>query len=224
MGQFTIKTDQRLTFIGQTGSGKTFAARHLLATKKRLIVLDPKDELDLDEWNLRPYTSGLAQDLRKGKDVRIHISPTNTDSQAFDWEAYYKLAYESSSPKHPLALYTDEVYGILPRGSAVNPGYWLTAVYTRGRSRHLSAWAATQRPRRIPLYMVSEADWLAVFYLRAPIDRKYVAELLGDARLEDEIPDKYGFWLQYARWRHPVYYRSIRFGKAVANNGRVGIA
>jgi hypothetical protein len=219
---FTIKTDQRVTLVGKTGSGKTYAARFLLKDKTRLVVIDPKNELDRDEWNLVSYSQERARQLRNGRDIRIHVAPRDDNAQDFDWESYYRLVYEASSPKHPVTIYTDEVYGILPRGSAVNPGYWLTAVYTRGRSRHLSAWAATQRPRRIPLYMITEADWLAVYYLRAPIDRQYVAEILGDKRIEEEIPDEYGFWLQYARWRRPVYYRTIQGAPSNGNRSNIG--
>lgn len=215
---FTIKADQRVTLIGQTGSGKTFAARYLLRGKRRLVVIDPKDELDNDEWNLVDASSNAWRKLALGQDVRIRVATDVENVIDYEWEAVYKRCYLASSPKHPVTTYTDEVYGVLGRKSAANPGPWLTAVYTRGRSRYLSAWAATQRPRRIPLYMISEADWLALFYLRAPIDRIYMADLLGDDRIREEIPDKYGFYLQYARWRYPVYYSSIG---SEANNGTI---
>jgi type II secretory pathway predicted ATPase ExeA len=72
---YTIKTDQRMTLIGQTGSGKTYASRYLLEDKKRLVVLDPKNEIDREAWNLVSYSTERARQLRNGKDVRLHIAP-----------------------------------------------------------------------------------------------------------------------------------------------------
>lgn len=209
MPPFVIAPTERVTLVGRTGSGKTYAARSLLAKRHRLIVIDPKDELLEPAWNLEDYTDRLARDLLAGKPARIRV--TAPVGELPDWEVSYRLAYMAAGPTQPVAVYTDEVYGVVNPGS--KPGPWFTAVYTRGRTRYCSAWAATQRPTWVPRFLFSEADWLLCFLLSELQDRKRMAEVMGPL-VEMAPPTRYGFWLKNVYWKAPILAKQIKVVKA----------
>ena len=209
MPPFLIRPTERVTLVGRTGSGKTNAARALLARRHRLVVIDPKDELNTPDWNLENATDRGWRDLARGHPVRLRVTaPVGTLP---DWEQVYRAAFMAASPRAPLAIYTDEVYGVINPGS--RPGGWFTAVYTRGRTRYCSAWAATQRPTWVPRFLFSEADWLLCFLLSELQDRKRMAEVMGPL-VEQAPPTRYGFWLKNVYWENPILARQIQIVKA----------
>jgi hypothetical protein len=55
---------------------------------------------------------------------------------------------------------------------------------TRGRSRHITVWTGTQRPRFLPLFAVSESQHIFLFEVGSTDDRKHVAKLAGVEGLE----------------------------------------
>jgi hypothetical protein len=195
MPQILIRPDQRVTYLGKTESGKTYLARHVLTNRERLIVLDPKGTLGKPEWNLETGDWGKRQLLR-GRKARIRVPyPLNGD-----WRPWLDLAWKARD----VTVYIDEVYGVVPAGK--RPPDEFVALYTRGRELGISVHAASQRPVWIPQFVLSEADWLFVFRLSRPQDRKYVAgfgDETGD--MERPIRDAHGFWTYHQAWRHAVY-------------------
>lgn len=209
MPPFLIRPTERVTLVGRTGSGKTFAARTLLAKRHRLIVIDPKDDLGTPDWNLEEATERGWRELARGQPARLRV--TAPVGELPDWEEYYRRGFMAASPRAPVAIYTDEVYGVVSPGA--KPGPFFTAVYTRGRTRYCSAWAATQRPTWVPRFLFSEADWLLCFLLTELQDRKRMAEVMGSL-VEQAPPTRYGFWLKNVYWQAPILAKQIEVVKA----------
>lgn len=78
------------------------------------------------------------------------------------------------------ALAVDELAGI---ASASDPPVWLDVIQSRGRDPGpqgpITAYIASQRPRRIPLTVISEAEHVFCFDLNVPADRAYMADIFG---------------------------------------------
>lgn len=199
-----IKANDRVLFVGKTGSGKTYAAEQLARPIERLIVADPKGMLK-GKWDTVDWDSSTTKLLNKGEPIRVRI-PAPLDK---DWEKYFQKVYEAGD----CTLYIDEMYGVITNGNA---GPYLTACYTRGRELGIGTWAATQRPRRIPIFARSEAEWIFCFRLKTDADRKVMAEEIN-AIPDVPAKDEHGFFMYYDRWNKPKYYQRLQVKKG--NNG-----
>ena len=222
--KLTVRGDERVAFVGKTGSGKTFAALHLCRDLRRLVVCDPKGTIDVRKWRLQPYDIGRernpsVQEFAEGKAGRFLLrAPIRGVTRYETWEEYLGELWEIGR----LTLYIDEVYGVQPVGS--KPGDNLSAFYTRGREREVGTWAATQRPAWVPMFTLSEAEWLFVFRLQLAKDRSRMVEMIGPA-VEQRIPDIHGLWLYNALWDRPLYAPSLNIGPSdIAADVEQGVA
>lgn len=207
MEPIRFRATDRVAFVGRTTTGKTYAARLLLLGAKRLVVIDPKGRLS-DEyraskgeplWNLAEPSDETDRALAAGEPVRVRYrAPLD-----LDYSTIFRRCYDAGN----VIVYVDEVYGVTKNGQA---DQWLTALYTRGAELGIGVWAATQRPRRIPLIVLSESEWTLLFRLKLQVDREYMAEMIGPAALETLTDHQ--FWLYRESWDNPVKYGSISQG------------
>ncbi len=194
-----IREGERASIVGKTGSGKTVLARYMLRGIRRLVVLDPKPALG--KWGLEEWNSDTRKRLAEGEDVRVRVVlEAGADPRRF-WEDVLREVYQAAY----LTLYIDEGYGVV---SGSQPGEWLQAVWTRGREFEITAIAATQRPRRIPLILLSEAEHFFVFRLLLEADREYMADIIGPD-VAERMPDEHGFYYFHANQERPVYIPSV---------------
>lgn len=193
-----VRGDERVAYVGKTGSGKTFAAERVTGPLPRLVVLDPKGML-AGKWNLRDWDNKEAKKLQRGEPCRIRVPAP----YGGDWEPYMDAVYRAGR----VCLYIDEVYGVVPPGHNPSPSF--TACYTRGRELGIGVHAATQRPSKIPLFVLSEAEWTFCFRLKLKIDRKRMEETIG---IIPDVParDEHGFYLSHASWMQARYYQKLR--------------
>lgn len=196
MPNIPLQSNSRVAFVGKTGSGKTYAARLLTASLPRLIVFDPKGTL-YEGWNLEEWNDRTAKQLEKGKPVRLRV-PAPIDNR---WEPYFETCYYAGD----CTVYIDELYGVLD-GS--RPGDYLRALYTRGRELNIGVWAATQRPSWVPLFALSEADWIFLFRLQMAVDRKRMAEIMGETAQRRELKN-HEVLVYHQSWERPRYYDRV---------------
>lgn len=188
-----IDSNDRVAIFGQTGSGKTFLSRYLLARVARLVVFDPKGTLR-GQWRLQEWTHKTRKDLLDGDPVRVRVgAPLDGDWSPYLWDIY---------DAGDCTLYVDEMYGLVPVGK--RPPDALNALYTRGRELGIGVVAVSQRPRWIPMQMISESSWFFGFRLMLEDDRRELAQIMGPMVL-DRTTDRYGFWTFHAEWDQPLY-------------------
>lgn len=164
---YVVEPSDRVAFVGRTGSGKSYLARSLLRGVNRLVVFDPKGTLGGANWGLTTWEDGGSDALAEDR-FRVRVR-TPLDG---NWDPYLDAVMESEN----VTLYIDEVYGVV---QGRNPTDSLRAVITRGRELGIGVWSATQRPKDIPLVIVSESDWFFMFQLRVEGDRKRMAEFMA---------------------------------------------
>jgi DNA helicase HerA-like ATPase len=164
-----IKPNERVAIVGKTGSGKSYFARALLSGARRLIVCDAKGTLDAKSgWNLTHKWKDGYKELAGGKNARVRVlAPRTVD----EWEQYFDDIYKLRD----VIVYIDEMYGVGPASGS--PG--LKALYTRGRELGIGVWACSQRPKHVPLYMFSEAEWVIQFQLRLATDIERMVDIMG---------------------------------------------
>ncbi len=211
-----IKPTDRVILVGTTGSGKTYFAQHVLKRAPCLVVMDPKGLINSKEWALEPWDK-KQRHLNKGENVRVRIPPQTHED---DWEYYFARIYEIARARkyRPFVVYIDELYGIGP----ANGSRGLQALYTRGRELGISVWASTQRPKRIPIYALSEAETIILFTTRMPQDVDLMGEMIPDLGqlTNDEHP---------LRDHNLIVYnvrsdRAVRYDKLKVTKGSASLA
>lgn len=190
-----IRASDRVMVCGKTGSGKTVFARAALWSQPNLLVIDSKGELD--DWRTVGFDRTSRRAVLRGEPRRMRLIPESPG----DADAAIAWAYKVGN----ITVYVDELYAMVTP-SRIPAG--LSAALTRGRSRNCSVWCGVQRPRHIPLIVLSEADAYFCFRLQLAEDRKRLAAIVGPAVMSP-IPDRYGFWAYRNEWEGPQYFRSI---------------
>lgn len=173
---FPIAADERVTIVGSSGSGKSYGAASLLRYQKRVLIFDTKGSKSLE---------------RDG----YHIIENEDDLQYMGWKMYKDDTFIfrpnpflSREEIHDLAdrvcrfvytngnmiLYVDEGMHVTTPTRAPD---MLHALATRGRERGAGLWLASQRPKQIPMILLSEANHFFVFSLRLEADRKRIDEV-----------------------------------------------
>ena len=173
-----IRNSERVAFIGATGSGKTVLASYLLEGLNRVIVIDPKHT-----FHLAGYRPGWKLPLTSGE-FRLIIRPTQDDDDRLAG-FLMRLMREGS-----VTIYCDEA----ATTADVFPGVTdaLTEIARTGRERHVGLWCTMQRPRRVPLTMLTETESFFVFSVRSKDDRDYIRGYTGD-EVSARLP-RFMFW------------------------------
>lgn len=181
-----IRAGDRVAIIGRSGTGKTTLLRHLIRAYPRGLALDPKRRLYLPGWEPLEGATAAVTGWPTGWPRVIARPGLAEDTRAW-LDAVCRRAYQVGSA----VVAVDELAGI---ASAANPPVWLDVLQTRGRESALTTVIATQRPRRIPLTVISEAEHVFSFDVSHPTDRAFLADVFGD-------------WWQPAHRHGSLYWR-----------------
>lgn len=183
-----IKNDEHVIGVGTTGCGKTELFRHITTASRRIVALDPKHELDYADFD---YGWGLPIFARE---VRTIVRPEPSDD-----ERMARLVMECYR-RRDMRIYVDELETLCDAYPITESA--LARVARTGRSRRVTLWSATQRPRLIPNVFKTESRVRLVFTLDHPDDRAHIAGFIGP---EAEEPiDLYTFWYKRPGMLHPV--------------------
>lgn len=197
-----LPPNSRSFIAGQTGSGKTYLAKSMFNEVTRLIVIDSKYNLAKD-LQLQKASKKNWRYFLRGFPMRLQIKPPKwaTARQVMAYcENVFKLAERAAN----CVVYIDEAMHItIP---AVDPPN-LKGLYTRGREAvynddgviiagNIGVVAASQRPARIPLFMITESENRFCFRLTHPEDRKLMSGYMSDVNglVREPIPDMHGFY------------------------------
>lgn len=188
--QIVLRKNDRAVVMGATGSGKTYLVRYLLndPEKPYSVVYDAKISDSISEWDEQTFISDFTE-LTQSEARRIVYRPDYreaVDSVAQD--SFFEWVYLRQHTR----LFVDEAYAIT---GGTNPSFHFQACLTRGRERGISTIIATQRPHRIPLVTLSEAEHYYIFRLQLLKDRQRVEEITGiTAEAQTDLEDYQFFY------------------------------
>lgn len=186
-----IRGDDRTLIVGKTGSGKTYASKLLLSKYPRVLYLDGLHRLDLEVSTLEQAQEQMSEDVFQvcvdDNDIFTELVDSHFDTGGF-------------------VIYIDEVYSICPPQKATPE--IINRIWTRGRGNNIGAWAATQRPSWLPLFLLSESEHYLIFKLQLEEDRKRMSKIVGPKALQT-IKDEHGFNYFCPRSNQELYFRSI---------------
>ena len=174
--------------MGATGSGKTELAKHLLKKINRVVVIDPKHTFRLDGFKIRKSLPLI------GKKFQIIYRPGRFD------DGHLADFLDDLLKLKNVTIYCDELSTLIARFPAASDS--LADIVRVGRELHVAVWSAVQRPKRIPLWFLSESEAIFMFNLRRLDDRLYMAEFVGDAA-QDEI-EEFTFWWSHVKDKLPT--------------------
>lgn len=168
-----LPKNDRGVLIGATGSGKTFLGRYLVedAEKPYSVVYDAKISDSIGEWDHKIITD--FDELVESEERRIIYRPNYIEAvNPVEQDAFFEWVYLRKNTR----LFVDEAYAVT---GGTNPSFHFQACLARGRERGISTLVATQRPHRIPLVTLSEAEHYWIFRLTLLNDRRRVEEITG---------------------------------------------
>lgn len=184
--------------IGMTGSGKTFLAEKILQHREYVVVYDLKGEIDWRGYQV-VTTLEQAMQLEPEKYPKLIFKPDfeRTEYGKEQAEEFFKWVYK----RRNCTLYVDEVMSACYRGYIT---YWLQVIMTRGRELNISFIGSTQRPKSIPMSMLSESQHWAIFHLSMKEDADRVEKTFGiETEKIQALPD------------YHFYYGSVRKRKTI---------
>jgi energy-coupling factor transporter ATP-binding protein EcfA2 len=198
-----LKASERWLFVGRTGSGKSTLAKDflkILAAKNwQIAIIDSVGhDYTLNRKKKHYYNRfkrnqiGTIDDpiivRQYQKNMKIQLfqpsMPGYDDDELIE---YLWACYKQQN----MIIYFDEVYGIATQNRYPDV---LTVLWTQGRKRNVGAWCSTQRPERIPEFMIGQATNMAIFAMNSQDDRVALYRRVGDERIKEEIPPLYHFF------------------------------
>lgn len=166
---------------GMNGCGKTILAEVLLGTRRNnlILVFDPKDELNW--YGFKKYNSIYKLITANPRHAIYAPRIEELDDPAVH-DAFFKFGFirQRKNFKHrqdlSTTVYVDEVYSVTRNQEL--PLYY-KADLTRGRKIRLETWSATQRPKLIPQFLMSESKHNYLFYHQMLQDKQKLEQTFG---------------------------------------------
>lgn len=176
---FKIRSNDRVTAVGKTGSGKTTAVKKLVwKPLERCVFYDIKGQEyeslnapvleTLEEVQEAMYPDDPQEEIKK-----FVFRPRRPGFEQFD--ELCRLVYERRNHH----LIADELKTVYQGRSALSEHHNL--IMTNGRSYGVGMTNCTQRPKRVPLEALSEAEHIFTFKLKIKDDRDRMEGIYGEA-------------------------------------------
>jgi len=191
-----IASNDRVFVCGKTGSGKTAAVRNLVIEPlSRVLFLDIKGR---EHRNL-PYPvvtttddvhpALFAEDVNDRMDKFV-FKPSKPDIDLFD--EVCSMVYQKGN----MHLVADELKSAY-HGSGLTEHHNL--IMTNGRDKGVGMTSTTQRPKRIPIEAISEAEHVLGFKLKTKTDRDRMKEVVGEPAEQLRSIDPWWFLYDHDR-------------------------
>jgi DNA helicase HerA-like ATPase len=184
----------RHAIVGMTGSGKTVFGMSMLSrrsfNRRPWLIFDSKrDKLIRQIPHLNEI--GIEERIPSKRGLYV-VRPVPGQHEEIDQWLWKLWRHENAG------LFIDEGYSIRAHSEA------LQAVLTQGRSKNLPVIALSQRPAHVSPFIMSESDFISVFYLQNPRDVERVQEYLPHDKWSNpidpsELPNHHSFWWHGAR-------------------------
>ena len=185
-----MRIGEHVFITGRTGSGKTYLAKTLAIEASNtfnIIVHDTKGSAAFDDFRI--YT-GLDE-LMSARDItKPGIFVYRPRFQELNME-YYDPFYEWIYYRKNCIVLIDEAMQVCERVDKYPK--FLKGIMTRGREYNIAAWVCTQRPKTLPLFLLSEATKFFVFELNLADDRRRLVEITGRKELMERELCEYCF-------------------------------
>ncbi len=197
------KRNERMLLVGKTRTGKTTLAMQILPHYQHVLAIDP---LHVLRPKLPPgYTvagspQGLPLAALRSKLILYQPRPEHMNWASYD--AVYRWAFDRKNTM----IYTDEGLRVM-RANGQAPPY-MEACYTAGRQRGVGMITCTQRPAKVDLRVMSEAEHYVCFQLKLRADRERMAEVMEDERVLSKARG-HSFWHINDRSERLNYYTLI---------------
>jgi len=186
--EIRLAAGQKVAIAGQNGCGKSVLASRLANAMDRVLVYDPKWDPAAEIPNAAVVTT--ARDAIRALPGRVIYRPDPLEAanvvDRFD-EICRKLIRDGG--RHGIV-----VHELTNLGTAYAIGPWHRAAITQGRSLQITVVEVTQRPRNVPVVVLSEAQHLACFTLLNPDDRDVMAGYMGAAIRPEPLPLDFRWW------------------------------
>lgn len=172
-----------------TGSGKTYFAEKLLRWSDYTVVYDLKGEIDWPDYRVVTSLETLFK-LEVDEAPKIIFKPDfeGTPYGKEQADLFFKWVYQ----RRNCTLYVDEVMSACYRGQIT---YWLHVIMTRGRELGIQFIGSTQRPKSIPMQLMSESQRWAIFHLNMEEDAERIEKTFGIERTRiQQLPDFHFFY------------------------------
>lgn len=158
MDGITLRADEHLACFGMTGSGKTYRLERLIAARaasSRVLCIDPKGEFWIKG-------AKLVNTYSKRHAIQIYRPDLEETAEA-EVDQYDRIFRAAWRDGRPLTIYIDELNATLPGPQSCLRS--LERIYRQGRSRGITVWAASQRPKDIPSVAFTESTHIISFWL-----------------------------------------------------------
>lgn len=144
--------------------------RRLISSRKHVIVVDTKHELDWHDHFL------VTESLDRAFSGERHVVYRPSTLEQIDY--LFRRAYHERGRD----IAVDELFAIGRGHVSSYPQSYIDCL-VRGRSRGITMWSGTQRPKQFPRFTFTESKHLFLFELGAVDDLKYVADQAGCPQL-----------------------------------------
>ena len=175
-----IERGERAIVIGATGSGKSTLCQELVRPLPFCIAIDPKGEFDIPGKEciiLEKFQDVVEKSNYLVKhnlpDPLIIYRPIPTEAKPEGYDKIYSFVYQRGN----CSVYTDELSAVVDTNGT--PTEYLNHIQMRGRSKGITAVHAVQRPTRIPLVTLSEAQRYYCFELTLKADKTRICDIIG---------------------------------------------
>ncbi len=172
---------QHMALLARTRSGKTTFARNVLGIRGWVVVFGtkPRDDELYGGFEREGYVIKDRWDPEDTEHNRVIFRPAGGLTDVENQRRAFTRALEQIYEVGRWTVYIDEVL-VLSRDLGMER--ILNRMWTQAASNDVTMVAGSQRPRGVPMNMLEQSEWFALWRIADQEDRDRAAEVLGATR------------------------------------------